>query len=176
MLINSKKWQFVVGTTLVLTVLVLLFDLSPRYLALWDKVGAYYNSVNNMNSLPQLKANLKEIKFENSQLHNNINNLISDYKENKNLSSVLEYLDKNARRSKIKITEIIPGKLRERNNLWLLPIQVEMSTKYENIYNFVRLLENSNKVVLINQLILTPIKDNADSLLVKSKLNVFLNL
>lgn len=176
MQIRNKKWKFVNIAALGFFALLFFFEFMPRYMSLFEQITNYISSVNEGNTLAQNIQELKLVKNENQRIKTNINQLISNYKENKNLSGILSYLDENAMASDIKFKEIKPGELKRQDNLWLQPIEVTLATKYENIYNYLRFIESSNKVILVNELTMEPVSDSRDSLNINIKFEVYLNL
>ncbi len=65
----------------------------------------------------------------------------------------MRYLNKIANKSKINISSIKPRKLKSNENLWLQPIELEVYSNYEEVYNFIRFLENSEKVIVITEVL-----------------------
>lgn len=176
MQIKNKRWKLIISATFGFTIVIIFFDLLPRYSALLNQAAARFDKRNSAGSLVKNQEKLRLLRIENQNLRRNINNIVTDYKENKNLSSVLTFLDEKAAESYIKLRDIKPGELKRQNNLWLQPIELNLNSNYENIYNYLRFLEGSNNVILITELSMKPANRSNDSLNIKAHLEVYLNL
>ena len=118
---------------------------------------------------------IRELEIKNKNLKKEINQVVSNYEENKNLSSVLSFLDEAAKESKVKFTSIRQRKLRK-DNLWMQPIEVNISSSYGNIYNFTRYLESSSKVAVLKELSFKPEEMLKPELEMKAEIEFYLNL
>jgi Tfp pilus assembly protein PilO len=157
-------------------VLVIFSDLMPDYSNL---VSTGYDLFIQKKKVEESENNrqvIHELEIKNKNLRLEINQVVSNYEENKNLSSVLSFLDKAAKESKIKFTSIRPKKLEKKDNLWMQPVEVNISSSYENIYNFTRYLESSSKVAVLKELSFKPEKILKPKLEMKAEIEFYLNL
>ncbi|MBU0475266.1 MAG: type 4a pilus biogenesis protein PilO [Bacteroidetes bacterium] len=176
MKINNKKWKNINVIIIVFTIVVLFGEILPR---IWDLSSLTINWINDTNKLDKvtaIDANLYKLTETNKKLKSQINQIVSDYEENKNISTTMRYLNNIAKKSNISITSIKPSKLKSNENLWLLPVELEFNSNYEELYNFIRFLESSEKVILVTEISINPITITQQKLKVLTKINVYLNL
>ena len=176
MAIKFGKWKKTIILTIGLLIFLIIFEIFPRYASLYDAFFEIIRNNNAIESIETTKLQIQELNLQNKRIKFEINNLVSDYEENKNISSVISYLDKTAGENRIKISSIKPGKLIYKDNLWLQPLEVSLQSNYQSIFNFLRILENSSKVILINELTYKPDELLKNKLNFTAKLEVYLNL
>ena len=176
MLIKSKKWKNIIFLSLFLFVVVTFSDVIPDYSNL---VSTGYDLFIQKRKIEESENNrlaIRELEIKNKNLKLEINRVVSNYEENKNLSSVLSFLDEAAKESKVKFTSIRPKKLEKKDNLWMQPVEVNISSSYGNIYNFTRYLESSSKVAVLKELSFKPEEMLKPKLEMKAEIEFYLNL
>jgi Tfp pilus assembly protein PilO len=176
MLIENKKHKNVILLTLLATVIIFLFEVIPKYSDLVTIVFKLIEQNSEIERIAENEKELMELNLQNQLLKSRIYSTVSDYKENKNLSAVISHLDSLAKESHIKNLAIKPGQMIKENHLWLQPIEVSLNSGYENIYNYIRFLENSSRVIKIKGLYFKPEKPLKPELDLKANIEVYLNL
>ncbi len=176
MQIKNKKWKNINISIIVIIVLILFFEILPR---IWDLGKTSIEFIENskkLEKIDEVDSKLKELTIENRNLKAVMNKIVSNYEENKNISSTMRYLNDISNKSHISISSIKPLKLNKRENLWLQPIEIEFYSNYEQLYNFIRFLEYSKKVMLITEITVVPKIITHNKLKVITKIDVYLNL
>ena len=168
MLIKNKKWKNYILGTLSFFVLILLFEIYPRVSNILSLGYDLYERYAKTKEAEQNNLNENNFISENKKLKLQINSFVSNYEESQKISSIISFLDDIASKNDIEIAAIIPGKVEKKNNLWLQPIEININSNYEGMFNFVRSLEKSPKVILLKGLDFKPIKPKNDSLNVKA--------
>ena len=56
------------------------------------------------------------------------------------------------------------------------PVEISLESDYENIYNYVRFLENSSRIIKMKELKFKPMKTGLSILKLKANIEVYLNL
>jgi Tfp pilus assembly protein PilO len=176
MLIKNKKWKNYLLATLALFVLILLFEIYPRVSNILTLGYDLYKRNAKTEEAEQNNLNESNLITENKKLKLQINSFVSNYEESQKISSIISFLDDLAARNDVEVTEIVPGKVEKKNNLRLQPIEININSNYEGMFNFVRSLEKSSKVIVLKELDFKPIRPISDSLNVKANLEVYLNL
>ncbi|MFO7445406.1 MAG: type 4a pilus biogenesis protein PilO [Ignavibacteriaceae bacterium] len=176
MLIRNKKWKNYMVLSAGFTILVILFEILPGYNNLISMGIELYNRGAEIEKGEKNIVRENNLTLENKQLRQQINSLISNYEENQRISSIISFLDEAAFGKGVDIASIKPGKIVKKDSLWLQPMEVNLDSDYEGLYNFVRHLEKSSKVVLIKELDFIPKAPLNDSLRITANLEVYLNL
>ena len=174
--IKTPKWRNMVILILCFTMLVVVFEVFPGILNNADLVFEWIEQSSQIDKSDEIENRLTGVKQQNSQLKSYINNIVSNYEEAQNSSSILKMLDEIATRSKVDIEIIKPKTIIQRDNLWLQPIDIVLTSQYENYYNFIRFLENSQKVVLVKEIFIESGNSDGVELQISLKLEVYLNL
>ncbi|MFA8344335.1 MAG: type 4a pilus biogenesis protein PilO [Rhodothermaceae bacterium] len=176
MLIKTPKWKNLSIMIIILFAAVMLLEIYPRTEVL---VISSYNLIKQNNyaeNLSDIEYDLKSLDAEYIRLKSEIGSIVTEYKENQKLSDLFAMLDEIASDSEVKINSITPGKISEKDNLWLQPIDIAVTGNYVNIYNFVRFMEYSDKVTIIKSIDINPDKDKLSRLEAKIKMEIYLNL
>jgi Tfp pilus assembly protein PilO len=174
--IKTPKWRNMVILVLGFMAIVLFFEIVPRLMNTTSLVFDWIDQSRQIEQSDRVAKQLQLAKQKNSDVKGYINGIVSDYEESQNASSILQMLDEIAAKSKVNIATIKPRQIVQHDNLWLQPIEVELISKYENYYNFVRFLENSQKVVLIKEIFMERENSVNGSLQIRINLEVYLNL
>ena len=176
MLIKNKKYKNFILLTFLLFALLFVFEILPVYsdlLSMTMKVFEQNSQIEkiaeNKNELDNLNKQIRKLKI---RMYNNF----SDYSDSRNLSAVINLLDSLSKKSKIKNIAIKPGELKENDQLWLQPVEISLESDYENIYNYVRFLENSSRIIKMKELKFKPMKTGLSILKLKANIEVYLNL
>lgn len=174
--IKDKKWRNVSIIMIGFTILVLLFEIIPRLFSTGKLVTQWLGQKNQIEKANEYDISIRTYSAYNNKLKKQISYFVSDYEENQNISSVLNLIDEISSKSEVKVESIKPGKIVKQNNLWLQPMDIYISGKYEGFYNFLRFIESAEKVIIPKEVIITNDDSNSGKLKVKIKLNVYLNL
>jgi len=176
MLIKTSKWKNLSIMIIILFAAVMFLEIYPRTKFL---VISSYNLIKQNNyaeNLSDIEYDLKFLDAEYIRLKSEIGSIVTEYKENQKLSDLFAMLDETASHSKVKIKSIKPGKISEKENLWLQPMDITLTGNYVNIYNFIRFMEYSDKVTIIKNVEITPDKNRFTKLEAKIKMEIYLNL
>lgn len=176
MQIKTKKWKNIILLSLFLFVIIIFSEIIPKYSDLLSMSYDLIEQKIRSKESEENKSEMNKLLSENKNLKIEINNIVSDYEENKNLSSVLNFLDTAAKESGVSFTSIKPMQLLRKDNLWLQPVEINISSKFENIYNFTRYLESSSRVAVLKELQFKPEEMLSSKLNVKANLEFYLNL
>ena len=129
-----------------------------------------------MESNENNQAEINNLIFQNKQLTRQIGDIVSDYRKNKNISDVITLLDTLARKCDVHIVDIKPLKMGKTNNLWVQPIDVSFSSSYEGMYNYLLMLEQSSKVILLRKISMLNSADSKTNIEIKTQFAVYLNI
>lgn len=176
MIIKNKKWRNISLIIIVFTIMIIVFEILPRS---YDLVSSYLTSVDQekkINELEIIKLEQRNLQIEVNDLENNISKLVSNIESDKKISSVISLLNQLSEKAKVKIVSIKPTKIYKKDNLWIQLLDIKMESELENIYNFTRFLENTEKVISFNKLEIKSVKPAANKLTINSELEVYLNL
>ena len=174
--IKNKKWKNIILLLCGFTIVVLLFEIFPRALGTFSLASEWMEQSDQIERLGEIETRIEMVSKENSSLKEDISSIVSDYEDNQKISSVLSLLDEIANGTNVNIEAIKPQAIVKRDNLWLQPIDMTITSKYENFYNFIRFLESSQKVVLVKDIYLKHENSVTGMLNINTKLEVYLNL
>ena len=130
-----------------------------------------------INSIPWQYKNsdhylhIKQINAFNRQMSHSV----SSFNES-SLSGIINHLDNLSKKSGIKNLAIKPGEIKKENNLVIQPVEINLNAEYENIFNYIRFLENSGQVIKIKELKLKPVKPVTKILTLKANIEIYLNI
>lgn len=176
MKIKSKKWKNINAGIVGFTAFVIVFEFLPR---VWDLGSQTFNMISDKIKLEgnsNIDQNLMEQSLKNKKLVSELKQIVSNYEEDKNISTVMQYLNNIAKKSNITISSIKALRLKQNDKLWLQPVEIEFSSNYEQLYNFTRFLEHSPKVILVNKINSKPEIITKEKINTKLLLDVYLNL
>jgi|GEM_PF-3401289 Tfp pilus assembly protein PilO len=176
MKIKNKKWKNYIILTWVLFAMVFLFEIIPDYSALFSNLYDILNKNELKNDLNNCQMKINSLNIENQKLKSMISGSITDVDNNKDVSSVLSFLDDISQKSRANIAMLKPGVITKSDNLYVLPIEIEMNAGYCGIYNYFNFLESSSKIVTIQNLEIRSKVLLTDTLTAKADLNIYLNL
>lgn len=176
MLINNNKWKNIILLVGGFTIVVILFEILPR---LADTSSMFIDWIEQHNKIEQtgsIDLQIKDLTVKNNYLKKEITYYVSNYEENQQLSSILSLIDEISSKTNIIVESIKPGKIEKKNNLWLQPMNINLSGKYEDFYNFIKFLESSQKVVIIKSIQIKPENQAAGVLSINTNIEVYLNI
>lgn len=176
MQIKNKKWKNIIFLSTALVSIIFLSEIMPR---IYNAAGLAFDLILQKYKIDSNKKNeisINEYTVRNKKLKRKISRVVSDYERSGNISDILSFVDSAAQRTKVNIREIKPGKIIRNNNLWLQPVDINISARYENFYNYVRSLENSSKVMLIKKLTVSAGESSEEQLDIKLHLEIYLNI
>lgn len=176
MQIKNQKMKMLLILILISFVMITALDLVPRLSGIGKTAISLYEKENKLKEEKESGEKLKNLTAENRMLKGEVKNSLAGYAENQNISSVIALLDSAAGFSETRISSIKPLNSYKKDNLLLQPVEVNIMTSYENVYNFIRFLEKAKKVVLVKELDIASKDESRDSLSVKARLEVYLNL
>jgi len=174
--IKSPKWKSYILLTLAVFILIFIFEIVPDYSNIFGNLYSNLTGNNLNNDLKTCELKIKSLERENSKLSSSASNLLIDKDNQSDISSLLGFLDVVAQKSKITNYSLKPGTVFQNDNLSILPIYIEINGKYSNVYNFFYLIEKSSWVITIKSLTIKPKDVLTDNLIVKSNLEIYLNL
>ena len=176
MLIKNSKWRNLTLLILLMTVIVFVFEIIPRGVGVIEMVFELLSNNNKIEQASEIEVELSSLNTENLMLKKEIESVVTDYDDSRQISGILSNLEEIAYNSRCGINSIKPTKLEEKKNLWVQNIQLEVNGSYENLYNFLRYLENSSKVIIINDVTFIPSKTKSGEVDMSLLLEVYLNL
>ncbi|MBK7980281.1 MAG: type 4a pilus biogenesis protein PilO [Ignavibacteriae bacterium] len=176
MKIRNKKWKNINISIIGFTVFVIVIEFMPRFLNLGSQTFNVISDKIKLKETSSIDNNIKEQSLINKNLVSQLKQIVSNYEDDKNISTVMQYLNNIANKSNIKISSIKALKLKQEDKLWLQPVEIEITSNYEQLYNFTRFLEYSSKVILVNKLTSIPKTATKETLNTKLLLDVYLNL
>lgn len=159
-----------------LFILLILMEVYPQFEKIISLISISLEQSNTVLEAKSSEAILLNLQVEKKNLLTKMGNIVSSYDKELETSTLLTLLDSIALKSRTSITEILPHKLSQKDNLWLQPMELMLKGGFENIYNFVRFLENSEKVILINSIKLNPKKQKDSKLAAYLMIEVYLNI
>jgi len=165
MKIKSKKWKNINLGIIAFTVVIILFEFIPRIMDLGTQTFSWISDKIKLEETSDIDAKLMEQSVKNKNLKSQMKQIVSDYEGDKNISTVMQYLNDIANKSNIHISSIKALKLKKDDRLWLQPVEIEFTSNYEQLFNFSRFIEHSSKVILVNKLKSEP------EVITKGKLN-----
>ena len=176
MVVKNKKWRSYIFATCSLFFLLFLFEIIPDYSAIFNTLWSTITTNNIKNQINKYEAQITDLRNENLELKSSETNFLSTNENKKDISSVISFIDLVAHKSFIKKYSLKPGNFKKKDNLSILPIEVEINSDYSSVYNFIKFIERSSNVVIIKELTIKPKDVLQDSLVVKTNLEVYLNL
>lgn len=153
-----------------------VFEILPRVRGVLELAWEKYESENKLNRMSEIDLMMTQINSENKLLKSRINSLVTDYEKERQLYGILSTLEKVTEETDCKITSIKPSGVEKNKNLWVQTINLEVNAPYENLYNFVRFIENSSKVMIVKNLSLKLQKGESKNLNMLISMEVYLNL
>ena len=176
MVFKNSKWRNLVVLMLFLFVLVLFMEIIPRAGGLIDLIWEKVENENKIGRIAEVDSELTEINSENKILKSRIGSLMTDYEEERQLYGILSTLEQVTIDSDCKITSIKPSGIDKKDDLWVQTIDLKVRGDYEKLYNFIRFVENSSKVMLVESLDIKPAKGEENNLDMSLTMEVYLNL
>ncbi len=176
MIIKSKKWKNINIGIIAFTLVVMLFEFIPRIIDLGSLTFGLVSDTIRIEETSNIDTELMEQTLKNKNLKSQLKQVVSTYEEDKNISTVMQYLNNIASKSNISIASIKALKLKQNDRLWVQPVEIEFTSNYEQLYNLTRFLERSSKVILVNKLSSKPEVITKSKLNTKLLLDVYLNL
>ena len=174
--VKNKQWRNIISLTILLTVFIFMFEIIPHLTEVTSLFINWLNQSGQIEKLDEAEVKLRRVTAYNRNLSARISTIVSDYEENQKISNVLSFIDQIATGAKINIVSIKPGKIKKRNELWLQPIELTLLSNYEGFLNFVFMLENSPKVIIIKSIEIKPSRIIGERLKVNANIEVYLNL
>ena len=176
MRIVTKKWKNISLAAILLTAIILIFEIIPRFISVFVSVVEIIEQDDKISDSENADMEIKLLALENKKLAQGINRLVSDYEENSKMSSVISLIDSLALLNSMRISSIIPQKIMKTGNLWKQPIEININGSYENFFNFVRYLESSQKVIVIDKINIKSERIHSKELDIQLSLDAYLNL
>lgn len=176
MKIKNKKWKNINIGIISFTLFITLFEFIPRIMYLGSSTFEWISDTIRLEETNDIENNLIEQSINNKTLKSQLKQVVSTYEDDKNISTVMQYLNNIASESNITISSIKALKLKQNERLWIQPVEIEFSSSYEQLYNFTRFLEKSSKVILVNKLNSEPEVITRQKLNTRLLLDVYLNL
>ncbi len=176
MLIKNAKWRSYVFVSITLFALVLLFEIIPDYSTLFSNLWEIVDGNNLNNRIKDYESQIADLESENSKLKTSVSNFITTNASKNDISSIISFLDKVSQRSFVKNYSLRSGNIEKKDNLSVLPIEVEINGNYSQAFNYLNFIERSSRVIIIRNLSIKPKEILKDSLIVKTNLSVYLNL
>ena len=146
--ISNKKQKRLFLLVTSFFILIFAVEIIPRFMDLSVKSINHFANQYKISSSDEYDNIIETKTIKNTLLQKKIAQIVSDYEESKKISSIFKILDKQASKADLQINSITPLKLSKKENLWLLPIKIKIKSNYEKIYNLVRFIENTSKVVV----------------------------
>jgi len=176
MQIKNKKWKNVIILSTLGIGVIFLFEIVPRF---YNIAGLTYQLIvqkYEINSNKNNDAVITELNIQNKGLKKQIGFIVSDYEKSRNISDILGFVDSAAQMTKVSMREIKPGKIIRSNNLWLQPVEINITARYENFFNYICLLERSSKVMLIKKLTMLQKESSGGTIDINLHLQIYLNI
>lgn len=175
MQIKTKRYRQLLVVTFMVFIFLMIFEVVPRVSSF---TGLCYSLYIQQRDLTESDTNnLFENKLagENRKLSSEIKHIAAEAGKDQTLSSIITYLDEIAAESNADIIAIKPGKLYEKENLRIMPLELTISADYEGIYNLLRFAENSDKIILFREIVIKSTEEG-NGLDTKARIEVYLNL
>lgn len=169
----NRKWKNIITLSTIFFLFAMLFKVIPEYSEIIASTVNIIFSGDIKEEVNESDGQLKQLNMEKMKLIKYSSSLVSNNK-NSNLSSIISLLDNSAEKSGSKIINIDPREAEEKNDLYFQPIGIVLNADYEKIFNFVRFLENSERVIRIKNLTLK--EKESKHLIVNIELEAYLNL
>ncbi len=176
MTIKSSKWKNIITLTSLFFLFVILFDIVPKYYDLISSGVVLLFNGNVEEQLNNTSNKLSSLEIENKKLKVNINSMASNYEADKKVSAIISLIDISAKKSNAQISEIIPGISQRKDNLFLQPVKVNLTSDYESLFNFIRQLENSNKVLVLKSISIKQSKESNKILIAEANIDAYMKL
>ena len=176
MLIKNKKWLNVTVMSLVGFAIIILFEIIPDITHDLSLAYNYFAQKHKASVESDKQAEFEIVSRENKIIKHKMAGLVSVYDDKGNLSNIISNMDEEAKLANVGILSIRPDKVTTKENLYYLPLEVELSSSYERFYNYLRFLEQSSRVLVLNEANIQKKENSTDSLTIKAKFEVYLNL
>ena len=176
MLIKKTKFRYYILFSITLFFLVSFIEIIPDYFTLFYNLWEVVDSSNLKNSIKDYESQITAMEIENSRLKSSETNFISTNESKSDISSIISFLDVVSQKSFIKNYSLRPAAVEKKDNLSVLPIEVEIGGDYSQVFNYINFIERSSRVIIIQNLSIKPKDILKDSLIVKTNLDVYLNL
>ncbi len=175
-MLKSNKWLNMFRMISGLFLLLLFFELYPRYSELVSDTWKLFIWQQANKEDEQIRLNIQNINLQNTKLKADISSIISDYNEQRSISSIIGYIDSIATNNKLKLTSIKPEVITEERNLLRLPLLVVMEGVYDNLYKFTHEIENSPQVIIIKEMDVKSVYPSRQKVVMELNIEVYLNL
>jgi Tfp pilus assembly protein PilO len=175
MVIKNKKWKSYTIITAVFFAFIIVFEIAPDYSADFYSIGEFITSSNNKSELEKCETEILNLTKRNSALRNTLSANTDINNDKNDISSVINYLSIVSRKSYVENYSLRPAALEQKDGLWVLPINIEISGDYSIIYNYIRFIEMSPRIIVIRDLSITPKEKLKDDLLMKTNLEFYVN-
>lgn len=173
MLIKNTKWKNITILSIVFFFIVLFFEILPGYAELISASAELLFREDPEEQMTKSEARLIQLKAEKRKLKVLASSQFSGYNEG-GVSSIIALLDESAAKSNSEIISLKPGNFKKNDNIVFQPVNMEMYAGYENLYNYLRFLENTPKVLHIKKLSIKEFEE--DDLIITAELEAYLNL
>ncbi|MGD8778483.1 MAG: type 4a pilus biogenesis protein PilO [Ignavibacteria bacterium] len=175
-ILKNKKWNTYLISTSVLFLVILIFEIGPRLFDVLSNSASLVWDLYNTEDEETVAIQLEEDTLLNNRIKSRVNNFVSDYNENKNISPFIKLLSEQAAQSKLKIISINSKKISKEKDLWKQGIELNLEGSFTDYFNFITNLENSQKVVSVQSMDIKPVRLNRPLLNINLQLDVYLNL
>lgn len=176
MQIKNSKYKRMISLILIMFLVLIITELIPRTKNTISMSFDLYKKNAIMNNENKSEEKIKNLSIENRMLKGEVKNNLNGYDRTGNMSSTISLLDSVAVLSHVKLSSVKPQKTYRKNNFIVQPVELNMNSSYERIFNFVRFLENASKVISIKDLNITSKENSKDSLAVRADLEIYLSL
>ncbi len=176
MLIKKTKFRYYILFSITLFFLVSFIEIIPDYFTLFYNLWEVLDSSTLKNSIKDYESQITAMEIENSRLKSLETYYISTNESKSDISSIISFLDVVSQKSFIKNYSLRPAAAEKKDNLSVLPIEVEIGGDYSQVFNYINFIERSSRVIIIQNLSIKPKDILKDSLIVKTNLDVYLNL
>lgn len=161
----SIKWKRIIYLSLFLFILIFLFEIYPSIDSTISSINIKIFSNREIDELEEL---LESEKNRNLTYKNNMVNFFNNLNNGKGISETISFLDKASAFSKLEIKSIKP--IDENANNSSRKIEITAESSYENLFNFVKYMEQENILLTIHKILIT--HNNSIIGLIKSQINV----
>ncbi|MFH0736280.1 MAG: type 4a pilus biogenesis protein PilO [bacterium] len=159
-----------------LFLLVVVIETLPRSISLISNYFQYLSQKSIVDNKSDTDTRLIEVQTKKSLLKESINKMVTNDDNDYRLSSIISLFNLYAEKSMVDILSLKPGKISKEGDLKVQRVELILNSNYEQLYNFVRFIENSEKVIRINEIIMEQSASSNQILEISFIADLYINL
>jgi len=172
---QNRKWNIYTIVLILFCGAIVILEILPRNYELVGNLSSWVLSSSKEEFIKVNDLQITELQNEIALLNKSVSTIASEYNSQIKLSSLYLTFSNFSSVSGAEILDVSPAEMVQENVLWKVPVEIETSGSYEQLFNFLLAIEKSQKVMKVGSVSVTHGRDGK-SLIMNLELEVYLNL